>query len=187
LAKKKNLRLLRGRPLAAPDRALAYQSIRGGLLVQDMDARDTPREQMIVCHQGPATGDDWKGLLFAWKVCKWVKSNAIVYTDARRTLGIGAGQMSRIDAANLGCKKPAGGRWEGSCLRCLLPVPRCGGPGGAGGREGDHTARRLVARRGKHLGRRRVWHGHGLYRDAPLPALECFQEILSCSCSCSCS
>jgi phosphoribosylaminoimidazolecarboxamide formyltransferase/IMP cyclohydrolase len=44
-------------------------------------------------------------LLFAWKICKWVKSNAVVYTNDRRTLGIGAGQMSRIDAANLGLAK----------------------------------------------------------------------------------
>lgn len=48
---------------------------------------------------------DWDGLLFAWRIARWVKSNAIVYANAERTLGIGAGQMSRVDAARFGLMK----------------------------------------------------------------------------------
>lgn len=114
-AKKKNLRLLEAGPLTPRAKGLAYKSISGGMLVQDLDVLDTPREEIKVVTKAQPTEEDWKALLFAWKICKWVKSNAIVYADAHRTLGIGAGQMSRIDSANFGLQK-AGGRVLGGYL-----------------------------------------------------------------------
>jgi phosphoribosylaminoimidazolecarboxamide formyltransferase/IMP cyclohydrolase len=73
-----------------------------------MQTRDlamvSPEDLKIVTDAQP-TPDDIQGILFAWKVAKWVKSNAVVYTTKNYTVGIGAGQMSRIDSANLGMKK----------------------------------------------------------------------------------
>lgn len=114
-AKKKNLRLLESGPLTPRKSMLAYRSISGGMLAQELDVAMVSREQMSVVTKAQPTESDWKALLFAWKVCKWVKSNAIVYTDAHRTFGIGAGQMSRIDSANFGLQK-AGGLIQGGYL-----------------------------------------------------------------------
>jgi phosphoribosylaminoimidazolecarboxamide formyltransferase / IMP cyclohydrolase len=83
--------------------------------VQETDTGRVRREDMTVATNARPTQEDWEGLLFAWTMCKWVKSNAIVYTDRQRTLGVGAGQMSRIDAASFGLQK-AGGKVEGSYM-----------------------------------------------------------------------
>jgi phosphoribosylaminoimidazolecarboxamide formyltransferase/IMP cyclohydrolase len=115
LAKKKNLRLLESGPLTPRTKAMAYKSISGGMLAQELDVADTAREKMQVVTNAQPSADDWNGLVFAWKVCKWVKSNAIVYTDLHRTLGVGAGQMSRIDSARFGLQK-AGGAVRGGYL-----------------------------------------------------------------------
>jgi len=106
-ATKKNLRLLETGPLAPRARRLAYRSIAGGMLAQERDVEDAGRDRMKVVTRVEPTEQDWTALLFAWKVCKWVKSNAIVYADRQRTLGVGAGQMSRVDAANFGMQKAA--------------------------------------------------------------------------------
>jgi phosphoribosylaminoimidazolecarboxamide formyltransferase/IMP cyclohydrolase len=79
--------------------------VRGGLLVQDPDRMDEPRESMqVVTEAGPAEGQ-WEDLWFAWKVCRHVRSNAIVLAKDGATLGIGAGQMSRVDAVRLAIEK----------------------------------------------------------------------------------
>ncbi|MCX7015297.1 MAG: bifunctional phosphoribosylaminoimidazolecarboxamide formyltransferase/IMP cyclohydrolase, partial [Candidatus Sumerlaeota bacterium] len=113
--KKKNLRLLEAGPLTPRKRGLAYKSVSGGMLVQELDVAMASRDQMKVVTTAQPNEADWKALLFAWKVCKWVKSNAIVYADTHRTLGIGAGQMSRIDSANFGLQK-AGGKVAGGYM-----------------------------------------------------------------------
>ncbi len=105
LAAKKNLRLLEAGDLTPRKPLPAYKSVSGGMLVQQVDAALAARADMKIVTRTGLTEDDWQGLLFANLVCKWVKSNAIVYTDRRRTLGVGAGQMSRIDAANFGRQK----------------------------------------------------------------------------------
>ena len=115
LGKKKNLRLLECGPLAPRAGGLAMRSIAGGMLVQDADTGRAPRDQMKVVTEKQPTEEDWQGLEFAWLACKWVKSNAIVYADRKKTLGIGAGQMSRVDAARLGLQK-AGGKAPGSYM-----------------------------------------------------------------------
>jgi phosphoribosylaminoimidazolecarboxamide formyltransferase/IMP cyclohydrolase len=100
LQKKKNLRLIRLLTPAAQARPETdIRSVCGGVLVQDADL---PREakQNVVTKRRP-TKMELKAMLFGWRVVKHVKSNAIVYTKADRTLGIGAGQMSRVDASRI--------------------------------------------------------------------------------------
>ncbi len=104
-AKKKNLRLLETGPFTPRVMGLTYRGIPGGLLVQEADISITPREAAKVVSKAQPTDADWDALFFAWKVVRWVRSNAIVYTSAQRTLGIGAGQMSRIDSAKFGIQK----------------------------------------------------------------------------------
>src|SRR5205085_9726577 len=81
-----------------------YRRVLGGLLVQDRDADVDDREGMtVVC--GSPTEATWGDLLFAWRVCKHVTSNAIVLARDLRTIGIGAGQQSRVDAVRLALEK----------------------------------------------------------------------------------
>jgi phosphoribosylaminoimidazolecarboxamide formyltransferase/IMP cyclohydrolase len=81
-----------------------FKRVLGGLLVQDGDWEIDDREGMeVVC--GAPTEADWGDLLFAWRVCKHVSSNAIVLAKGLRTIGIGAGQMSRVDAVRLAIAK----------------------------------------------------------------------------------
>lgn len=80
------------------------RSVQGGLLVQDRDAAPDPREQMdVVC--GEPTEEAWRDLLFAWTVVRHVTSNAIVLARDGMTIGVGAGQMSRVDAVRLALDK----------------------------------------------------------------------------------
>ncbi len=115
LARKKNLRLLESGDLTPRPRQWSMKSISGGMLVQDADLEVGSRDQIQVVTKAKPNEEDWAALTFAWSVVKWVKSNAIVYTDKQRTVGVGAGQMSRIDAANFGLQK-AGGKVPGGYL-----------------------------------------------------------------------
>jgi phosphoribosylaminoimidazolecarboxamide formyltransferase / IMP cyclohydrolase len=81
-----------------------YRRVVGGLLAQDRDADVEDREGMIVVCGEPGESD-WGDLLFAWRVCKHVTSNAIVITSDLRTIGIGAGQMSRVDSVRIAIEK----------------------------------------------------------------------------------
>ncbi len=99
---KKNLRLVKVSPSA--DR-LVVKSITGGYLAQTPDTQEeAPRSGQVSTHRAP-TEDEWTALEFAWKVAKHVKSNSIVYARAGQTVGIGAGQMSRVDAVRIGASK----------------------------------------------------------------------------------
>ncbi|HLH18220.1 MAG TPA: bifunctional phosphoribosylaminoimidazolecarboxamide formyltransferase/IMP cyclohydrolase [Bryobacteraceae bacterium] len=102
LASKKNLRLMRIAP--GLDR-LVVKSISGGYLAQTADRAVLDRSQCEIKTQRAPSDEEWRGLEFAWKVVKHVKSNAIVYARAGQTVGIGAGQMSRVDSAKLGAMK----------------------------------------------------------------------------------
>jgi len=109
LQAKKNLRLMRVD--AAPDR-LVVKSISGGYLVQTADEARLDRAKAVVKSQRAPTEEEWRGLEFGWRVAKHVKSNAIVYARAGQTVGVGAGQMSRVDSVKLGAMKavlPLGG------------------------------------------------------------------------------
>jgi phosphoribosylaminoimidazolecarboxamide formyltransferase/IMP cyclohydrolase len=87
------------------DDPLVVKSISGGYLAQTAD-RGTPElAQTVVKSQRQPTDEEWKALAFGWKVAKHVKSNAIVYARAGQVVGVGAGQMSRVDAARFGAMK----------------------------------------------------------------------------------
>jgi phosphoribosylaminoimidazolecarboxamide formyltransferase / IMP cyclohydrolase len=101
-AAKKNLRLVEVRP--APARPVV-KNVSGGLLLQDADTCRVTESELKVVTWRPPTAEELRGLLFAWRVCKHVKSNAIVYARDGQTLGVGAGQMSRVDAAKFGAMK----------------------------------------------------------------------------------
>ncbi len=105
-AAKKNLRLLLAEGLPDPGAAgLAFRQVAGGFLVQDRDgARLDPAALKVVTRRAP-TQAEMDDLLFAWVVAKHVKSNAIVYARAGATVGIGAGQMSRVDSTRIAARK----------------------------------------------------------------------------------
>jgi len=114
---KQNVRLLQV-PLAHHTQALDFKRVGGGLLVQSFDARNVaPAELRVVTRQQP-TPQQLQDLLFAWKVAKFVKSNAIVFCADGMTLGVGAGQMSRVDSARIASIKAdnAGLSLQGSAV-----------------------------------------------------------------------
>ncbi len=103
LKAKKNLRLLRVAAVTANE--LVVKSISGGYLAQTADAPDLSRgERRVVTERAP-TEEEWIALEFGWKVCKHVKSNAIVYARAGQSVSVGAGQMSRVDSVKVGAMK----------------------------------------------------------------------------------
>ncbi len=105
LAKKKNLRLLKLdiSPVFAKDFDL--KRVSGGMLVQSPDNKTIDDLSLQVVSKRAPTETEWAGLKFAWKVVKWVKSNAVVFCLPDRTIGIGAGQMSRVDSSLLAVEK----------------------------------------------------------------------------------
>lgn len=106
LAAKPNLRLLIADALPDPGApGLQARTVAGGLLVQERDAGRVQREDLTVVTQRAPTPGEIEDLLFAWRVAKHVKSNAIVFAKDRVTAGIGAGQMSRLDAARIAARK----------------------------------------------------------------------------------
>ena len=144
--------------------------VRGGLLVQDRDTGLEQREEMnVVTERKPSEGE-WGELLFAIRVCKHVRSNAIVLARGLGTVGIGAGQMSRVDSVRLAVEKArrerARSQRRGDGLGCVLPVPRRPPAGDRRRRPRVHPARRLAPRR---RGDRRLQpgrRGDGLQRRA---------------------
>jgi phosphoribosylaminoimidazolecarboxamide formyltransferase / IMP cyclohydrolase len=102
LQKKKNLRLMK--MLAEPDLKSDEPDVRsviGGILVQEKDGAELKEPERHVVSARPPTAEEMKAMLFGWRVVKHVKSNAIVYASKDRTLGIGAGQMARVDASRV--------------------------------------------------------------------------------------
>ena len=107
-AAKKNLRLLLTDGLPDPRAAMkTYKQVAGGMLVQDKDVGHVPAEDLKVVTKKAPTDAQMADLQFAWKVAKHVKSNAIVYVKNGATVGVGAGQMSRLDSANVAAAKAA--------------------------------------------------------------------------------
>lgn len=103
--KKPNIRLI---PIAKFDEALEEMDMRSlhhGLLIQNRDYDLVTKDKLKVVTKKKPTEEDLEGLMFAWNCVKFIKSNAIVYTETNATLGIGAGQMSRVDSVELGAIK----------------------------------------------------------------------------------
>ena len=107
-AAKKNLRLVEVKPGPAK---FVMKHVSGGMLVQDVDMRPLAPSDLKVVTQRQPTAEELRALLFAWKVCKHVKSNAIVYARDGQSVGIGAGQMSRVDSCKIGA------------MKAILPLP----------------------------------------------------------------
>ncbi len=104
LSARKNLRVLRVGG-AQDVGGLEYRQISGGLLVQTRDTRKLKREELKVVTERQPTAEELRALLFAWTVCKHTKSNAIVYARPDQTVGVGAGQMSRVDSVKIGAMR----------------------------------------------------------------------------------
>jgi phosphoribosylaminoimidazolecarboxamide formyltransferase/IMP cyclohydrolase len=111
LKKKANIRLLRTLDTRTP--RVELRQVGGGYLMQDRDSYYLKEQETKVVTRRAPSGEEMAGLLFGWKVVKHVKSNAIVYCNAMRTLGIGAGQMSRVDSVKWGAQ------------RAVLPLAGC--------------------------------------------------------------
>jgi phosphoribosylaminoimidazolecarboxamide formyltransferase/IMP cyclohydrolase len=126
LQKKKNLRLMRLLRLPETDRR-DFRAVLGGLLVQDGDSAGIEELEHKVVSARPPSKTELEAMEFGWKVVKHVKSNAIVYAAADRTLGIGAGQMSRVDSSRIAVwkAKEAGLSLKGSavCSDAFFPFP----------------------------------------------------------------
>jgi phosphoribosylaminoimidazolecarboxamide formyltransferase/IMP cyclohydrolase len=108
LSTKKNLRVLRATATRAE--GVEYKQISGGMLVQTKDTHKLKREDLKFVTTRQPKEEEIRALLFAWTVCKHTKSNAIIYAREDQTVGVGAGQMSRVDSVKLGA------------MRALLPL-----------------------------------------------------------------
>jgi phosphoribosylaminoimidazolecarboxamide formyltransferase/IMP cyclohydrolase len=114
LSRKTNMRVLTTDFSNAGEESLELRSILGAVLVQDrdrvMEGREAwgtfpSREELRIVSKRQPTPDEWLALRFAWRVCAHVKSNAVIFTGPRRTVAIGAGQMSRVDAVEVAVAK----------------------------------------------------------------------------------
>jgi phosphoribosylaminoimidazolecarboxamide formyltransferase/IMP cyclohydrolase len=132
LQTKPNMRILDDRERRATRQIEAdLRQVAGGMLVQDRDSGLEPREEMQVVSARPPSEAEWSEALFAWKVCKHVRSNSIVLSAGLQTVGIGAGQMSRVDSVRIALDK----------YSALADSARDGGsPPGAGPRVSEGVA-----------------------------------------------
>ena len=105
LSGKENIRVLDTEVLGEQNNNPKLLSVAGGLLLQDSDIATLSDQDIKIVSEREPSEDEIQNCLFAWKVCKFVKSNAIVYTKDNQTIGIGAGQMSRIDSAQIAASK----------------------------------------------------------------------------------
>jgi phosphoribosylaminoimidazolecarboxamide formyltransferase/IMP cyclohydrolase len=101
-AAKKNLRLVE---IINSPQKWVLKNVSGGMLVQDADTHMLKESDLKIVTRRPPTPEEKRALLFAWKVCKHVKSNAILYARDGQTVGVGAGQMSRVDSCRMGAQK----------------------------------------------------------------------------------
>ncbi|MFA5844812.1 MAG: bifunctional phosphoribosylaminoimidazolecarboxamide formyltransferase/IMP cyclohydrolase [Coriobacteriia bacterium] len=125
LTEKKNIRLLRtGGIRHTAERGLEMRKVEGGMLVQTYDSVTEDRSGFTVPTKRQPTKDEWEQLLFAWKVAKSVKSNCILLAKDYASIGVGAGQMSRVDAAKIAVEK-AGEKTKGSVCAsdAFMPFP----------------------------------------------------------------
>ncbi len=127
LGKKKNLRLMVAKEGLGSDALTEIRSVVGGVLVQDRNRTLGDRSAFRVVTKRAPTPQEWDAMIFGWKVCKHVKSNAIVYCRGEQTLGIGAGQMARVDSSKIAVWKAgeAGLDLKGSVVvsEALFPFP----------------------------------------------------------------
>jgi phosphoribosylaminoimidazolecarboxamide formyltransferase/IMP cyclohydrolase len=131
LTEKKNVRLLELAEWPARGEGMEEKPVLGGVLSQSRDVVSETREQMSVMGATAPAEEQWEDLLFAWKVCRHVRSNAIVIAAGGATIGIGAGQMSRVDAVNIAVEKAQAAQPEklaGASLASDAYFPFADGP-----------------------------------------------------------
>ena len=104
-ARKENVRVLATGGLAGSGLHQEYRSVNGGLLVQTRDEGMVGKSDLKIVTKRQPTSEELDDLLFAWQVCKYVKSNAIIYAKDRTTIGVGAGQMSRVVSSRIAAMK----------------------------------------------------------------------------------
>jgi phosphoribosylaminoimidazolecarboxamide formyltransferase/IMP cyclohydrolase len=114
---KKNLRVLKT-TIDAPRSRSEYKQISGGFLVQDADTHKLSEQDLKIVTQRQPNADELKSMRFAWNVCKHVKSNAIVFANDTQTLGVGAGQMNRVDSVRIAAMRAE--RFELPLAGCAL-------------------------------------------------------------------
>lgn len=107
LMQKKNVRLILWPSAKPPQTGMEIKAVEGGFLLQDMDLAPTNLADWKVVSKRQPSKAEWNAMQFGWKVAKWVKSNAVVYVNETQTLGVGAGQMSRVDSSKLAIAKAA--------------------------------------------------------------------------------
>jgi phosphoribosylaminoimidazolecarboxamide formyltransferase / IMP cyclohydrolase len=105
LSQKEGIRILAVDAIAYEPRERDIKRVRGGVLTQDADRIEETRETMTVPTKAQPSEAQWADLLFSWRVCRHVRSNAIVFARDRATIGIGAGQMSRVDSVRIAVEK----------------------------------------------------------------------------------
>ena len=130
---------------AAAGEALDVRPIPGGALVQDRDVvTETRADWKVVSRRASRPSGEWADLVFAWTVAWRVKSNTIVFAKDGATVGIGAGQMSRVDSSWIAARK-AGDRAKGAVLAsdAFFPFPRRARGGGRRRRHRGDPSRRL--------------------------------------------
>lgn len=112
LTKKKNLRLIELPIVPAGDDELDYKRVRGGLLAQQRLRLRFPEDDWRIASEREPTEDEWRDLRFGWRACAMVKSNAIVLARGEQLIGIGAGQMSRVDSSRIAVMKAADQKFD---------------------------------------------------------------------------
>ncbi len=124
LSRVKDRRILETGSLTSSESVMQMRNVTGGVLVQEQDAHDIDKSELQVVTKRKPTDDEIESLLFAWKACKHVKSNCILLTQDTQTVGIGAGQMSRVDAAIIAVRK-AGDKAKDAVLAsdAFFPFP----------------------------------------------------------------
>ena len=138
LRQKEAIRILEDSEQRQPVPELDLKRVRGGLLVQEADREAGGREQMEIVTEARPAPEQWEDLVFAWTACKHVRSNAIVIAAGRATIGIGAGQMSRVDSVRIAVEKAREARGDraaellaGSSLASDAFFPFADGPAAA--------------------------------------------------------
>ncbi|MFR1599379.1 MAG: bifunctional phosphoribosylaminoimidazolecarboxamide formyltransferase/IMP cyclohydrolase, partial [Coprobacillus cateniformis] len=124
LSKKKNIRLMTLDTTLPVDTTYKFTNVNDGLLVQDIDDKKISEEELRCVTNRKPTDEEMEQLLFAWKVVKHVKSNAIVLAKDNMTIGVGAGQMNRVGAARIAIEQ-AGEKAKGSVMSsdAFFPMP----------------------------------------------------------------
>jgi phosphoribosylaminoimidazolecarboxamide formyltransferase/IMP cyclohydrolase len=129
ITRKPNVRVLEDGERRAPrEQEPEIRQVLGGLLVQDRDFGPDERSEMQVVTERAPTEPEWSELLFAWRVCRHVRSNAIVLSRELGTVGIGAGQMSRVDSVRLAVEKARVDSLAGAALASDAFFPFSDGP-----------------------------------------------------------